>query len=57
MESKATIQYEPPTITTYGTVRELTLGSGNSATPDISPCADGSHRATGPSGFSCKTAG
>lgn len=57
MKSTATIPYDPPTIVTYGTVRELTLGTGSSPTPDISPCAAGSHRGTTPSQITCKANG
>ena len=35
----AQVPYEPPTIVTYGTVRELTLGSGGTTVSDIQPCS------------------
>ena len=56
MESKP-IAYEPPTIVTYGTVRELTLGSGGTTIADIQPCTPGTFQSPSPSGFTCKTAG
>lgn len=52
MESK--IQYEAPTVTNYGTVQELTLGTGGTTTPDIAPCADSTFQANTPSGITCK---
>lgn len=51
-----TVPYEAPTVTTYGTVQELTLGSGGTTTPDISPCATGTFTSTSPSGITCKVA-
>jgi len=57
MTSKEPTPYEAPTLVTYGTVRELTLGSGGTNIPDIGPCAVGSHRAANPSGITCKTGG
>ena len=53
MESKAAVAYEPPTITTYGTVRELTLGTGGTTAPDTSRAPRIASNM--PSGFSCKT--
>jgi hypothetical protein len=54
---KAPIPYEAPTITTYGTVRELTLGTGGAVELDILPCTPGTKRAGGPSGVTCKNGG
>jgi hypothetical protein len=48
------IPYEPPRVTTYGTIQELTLGSNGTATPDILPCAPGTFQANSPSGITCK---
>jgi hypothetical protein len=56
MEHKTAIPYEAPTLTTYGTVEELTLGNGNSPNVDVQPCI-GPQRGTTPSQISCKTAG
>lgn len=55
MKNVTQIPYEAPTVTNYGTVQELTLGSGGTTTPDILPCAPGTFRAATPSGVSCKT--
>lgn len=52
-----TIAYEAPTVTKYGTVQELTLGSGGTSTPDISPCSPATFQANNPSGITCKTGG
>ena len=54
MEAKETGRYEKPTVTDYGTLRELTLGSGGTATPDIDPCNTGTFQANTPSGITCK---
>ena len=56
MKNVAPIPYEAPTVTNYGTVQELTLGSGGTSTPDVSPCAVGSFQSASPSGVTCKTA-
>lgn len=53
MEREA-LPYEAPTVTNYGTVQELTLGTGGTTTPDIAPCADNSFQANTPSGITCK---
>ncbi|MGZ8701603.1 MAG: lasso RiPP family leader peptide-containing protein [Gaiellaceae bacterium] len=55
MEAKEASRYEKPTVTDYGTLRELTRGSGGSATPDILPCAPGTFQGVPPSGLTCKT--
>jgi hypothetical protein len=55
MENAAPTPYEAPTITTYGTVRELTLGSGGTSIPDVAPCSLNSKQSNRPSGFLCKT--
>ena len=34
-KERQTISYEKPTITTYGTVRELTFGNGSSSKSDV----------------------
>ena len=57
MEQRAPIPYEAPTITTYGTVRELTLGTGGAVGPRHLPCTPGTKRAGGPSGVTCKNGG
>ena len=49
--------YEAPTIVTYGSVRELTLGSGGTSTADVQPCSFGPFASNRPSGFTCKTGG
>lgn len=54
MEKAVPIPYETPTVTNYGTVQELTLGSGGTTTPDITPCAQGTFQANTPSGITCK---
>lgn len=46
--------YEPPMVTNYGTVEELTLGTGGTTTPDIAPCADNTFQANTLSGITCK---
>jgi hypothetical protein len=57
MESTAPIPYEAPTVTNYGTVQELTLGSGATTVADIQPCATGTFRGSTPSSITCKLAG
>ena len=57
MEKAVPIPYEAPTVTTYGTVQELTFGTGTSNIPDIAPCAPGTFRGTTPSSITCKTVG
>lgn len=57
MKNVTPIPYEAPKVTDYGTVQELTLGSGGTNIADISPCTSGSFRANTPSGFSCKISG
>ncbi len=54
MESKTPFPYEKPTVTTYGTVRQLTLGSGGSSEFDILPCDPGTKQGVPPSGHTCK---
>jgi hypothetical protein len=54
VESKETLRYEKPMVTDYGTVRDLTLGSGGTTTPDISPCNTGTFQSASPSGITCK---
>lgn len=48
------IPYEAPKVTNYGTVQELTLGTGGTSTPDISPCASGTFQSNSLSGVTCK---
>jgi hypothetical protein len=50
----AQVPYEPPTIVTYGTVRELTLGTGGTTNTDIQPCSFGAFASNLPSGRTCK---
>jgi hypothetical protein len=50
MKSEQPVPYEAPTITTYGTVRELTRGTGGTI-PDATACATGKST---PSGMTCK---
>ena len=57
MKNQAPIPYAPPTITTYGTVREFTRGTGGTTQADVLPCTPGSFRSNKPSGVTCKTAG
>jgi hypothetical protein len=57
MTNVTPIPYEAPKVTDYGTVQELTLGSGGTTIADISPCATGSFRANNPSGLTCKSGG
>ncbi len=57
MKNQAPIPYVPPTITTYGTVREFTRGTGGTTAADVLPCTPGSFRSNKPSGVTCKTAG
>ena len=52
----AQVPYEPPTIVTYGTVRELTLGTGGTTNADVQPCTTGTFQSTHPSGTTCKAA-
>lgn len=54
MESTTPIPYEAPTVTNYGTVQELTLGTGGTTTPDIAPCSENTFRAANVSGITCK---
>ena len=55
MERKTPIPYEAPTVTYYGSVQELTLGSGGTITLDVAPpCAPGTFQANTPSGVTCK---
>ncbi|HZT91511.1 MAG TPA: lasso RiPP family leader peptide-containing protein [Gaiellaceae bacterium] len=51
-------QYEPPVVTHYGTVADLTLGNGNTTTADAAQCTG--YGLTGfqsntPSLLTCKT--
>lgn len=49
--------YEAPRVTYYGTVEELTLGTGTSLTPDLTQCNPANPGFTAPppiSGFNCK---
>ena len=55
MKSPAPMPYEPPSITTYGTVRDLTLGNGVSSNPDVQGCVPAGFNATTPSGIICKS--
>ena len=54
MENVTPIPYEAPTVTNYGTVQELTLGTGGTTTPDIQPCSANTFRSNSPSGITCK---
>ena len=54
MENVEPIPYEAPTVTNYGTVQELTLGTGGTTTPDIAPCSPSTFRANNTSGITCK---
>lgn len=54
MEKATPIPYEAPTVTNYGTVQELTLGTGGTTTPDIAPCSENTFRAANVSGITCK---
>jgi hypothetical protein len=54
MENKE-LRYEKPTVTDYGTLRDLTLGTGGTQTPDVAPpCDAGTFQSNGPSGITCK---
>ena len=54
MESTTPIPYETPIVTDYGTLQELTLGTGGTQTPDIAPCATGTFQGNTPSSITCK---
>jgi hypothetical protein len=54
MTSIPPVPYEAPTVTTYGTIKDLTLGSGGTTAIDILPCAPGSFQSHNPSGITCK---
>jgi hypothetical protein len=54
MEKSTPIPYEAPTVTNYGTVQELTLGTGGTNTPDIAPCSSATFQANNVSGITCK---
>jgi hypothetical protein len=55
MRDVAPIPYEPPTITTYGTVQELTFGTGSTTTADAESCAQHGFNSNTPSLVTCKT--
>jgi len=54
MTSEVAIPYEKPKVTDYGTVQELTLGTGGTQTPDIAPCTAGTFQGNTPSSITCK---
>jgi hypothetical protein len=54
-DERVSVPYEPPTVTFYGTVQELTLGTGaGQLDANIPACGPLAGQPAGPSGVVCK---